>query len=567
MLFLFFSSATTLPVCILYLANGSSVPSVVLTRERKNFPTGKLIHCQSQHSKKRSQVLTGHRYSNQESRNLRLIRFVDLSMTGKRNVVSHPSKNSFHLNNNNNNNPFEGTMATNQYDDLVVPRLLLEGLALDTSILQSLLKRHRCNHGRTLYYRRMEMALKSIRRSEVLESVPYMNTTFTDRVRTYQQSQRKQQQKRQRYETKTRLKQEEQWSLERSETKRQNDKNNADGMNEDPLQLIWTDLRGLIKIWTIKSEEIISRIHHAAKMLFAEVSRGFFLPFCSVALASIARIRAMLMEIGRLCLSHLYNVQNELLTENENRKNTHIEMCLKESQFCRYMGIYMEGDEPTVTLAARIGNNNGTIPDVNETLTILGIPRPSPSSSSSKNKNNNSKKRKATNEKSLDFKKGTNEKTIQKKLQRKEDTDEMISMDMESTTFAAAEKFQDDKDMEEEEKDKQQDIKVKSGTMAQKSSYSVSDVKSPGSSDDEEEGDDKRLSSTEMKDKDNELNNANEDSDINALFRTSSNSQQEKDDTPKTTRKKRKKEKKTKKKKKKQSSSSAEDSFFDQLFS
>ena len=390
------------------------------------------------------------------------------------------------------------------------------------------------------------MALKSIRRSDVLESVPYMNATFTDRVRTYQQSQRKQQQKRQRYETKTKLKQEEQWSLEPSETKRENNKNNADGMNEDPMQLIWTDLRGLIQIWTVKSEEIISRIHHAAKMLFVEVSRGFFLPFCSVALASIARIRAMLMEIGRLCLSHLYDIQNELLTENENEKNTNTEMCLIESQFCRYMGIYMEGDEPTTTLAARVGNQNGTFPGVDETLAILGIPRPSPPSSS-KNKKNNLKKRKATNETSL---------AIHRKIQREEDTDEMIFVDMESTAFAAAEMFQDDKGMKEG-KDKQQDLRKKGGTIANR--------KNTDWSDDEEKADDKRPSSTEQKDKRNESHNDKEDRDINDLFRTSGKSQQEKEDTRKTMRKKRKKEKKTKKKKKQ--SSSSEDNFFDHLFS
>ena len=43
-----------------------------------------------------------------------------------------------------------------------------------------------------------------------------------------------------------------------------------------------------------------SRIQHASSALFIEISRGYFLPFCTVALAALARIRMVLRRIGRL---------------------------------------------------------------------------------------------------------------------------------------------------------------------------------------------------------------------------------------------------------------------------
>jgi hypothetical protein len=102
-----------------------------------------------------------------------------------------------------------------------------------------------------------------------------------------------------------------------------------------------------------------------------------------------------MMEIGQLCLSYLHNLQKELHDVTQSRSNDTKQVpgvIMTESQFCHYMGIYMEGDEPTTTLASRINTNdkNGVkFPDVDETLAMLGLPR----SSSFMSKSN---KRKAT---------------------------------------------------------------------------------------------------------------------------------------------------------------------------
>ena len=44
---------------------------------------------------------------------------------------------------------------------------------------------------------------------------------------------------------------------------------------------------------------MLSRILYAAEGLYTELSRGYFVPFCTVALAAISRIRALLMRMGR----------------------------------------------------------------------------------------------------------------------------------------------------------------------------------------------------------------------------------------------------------------------------
>jgi hypothetical protein len=44
--------------------------------------------------------------------------------------------------------------------------------------------------------------------------------------------------------------------------------------------------------------ELVSRIDHAARALFTEISRGFFLPFCTVAASALARIRFLIVQGG-----------------------------------------------------------------------------------------------------------------------------------------------------------------------------------------------------------------------------------------------------------------------------
>jgi len=92
-------------------------------------------------------------------------------------------------------------------------------------------------------------------------------------------------------------------------------------------------LQALIRVWTRTIPELLSRIQHASKALFKEVSRGFFLPFCTVALGALARIRALLMEIGVKGLTKLQELEFGLSeTETETNQQQHREPKIKTMQ-------------------------------------------------------------------------------------------------------------------------------------------------------------------------------------------------------------------------------------------
>lgn len=58
--------------------------------------------------------------------------------------------------------------------------------------------------------------------------------------------------------------------------------------------------------------ELISRMEHAGSALLIEINRGFFLPFCTVALASLARIRTLILKLGRLGLAKLKELSDSV---------------------------------------------------------------------------------------------------------------------------------------------------------------------------------------------------------------------------------------------------------------
>ena len=58
--------------------------------------------------------------------------------------------------------------------------------------------------------------------------------------------------------------------------------------------------------------ECLSRLEYAAQALFAEMVRGFFLPFCTVAVAAISRVRTLLLRLGKFALlEYLPQLQSE----------------------------------------------------------------------------------------------------------------------------------------------------------------------------------------------------------------------------------------------------------------
>ena len=99
---------------------------------------------------------------------------------------------------------------------------------------------------------------------------------------------------------------EDKWTTTASSTRRrESSQRDDDGVayrntdNDDETSLLVSQTIGLSRKLTHHLPEVLSRILYAAEGLYTELSRGYFVPFCTVALAAISRIRALLMRMGR----------------------------------------------------------------------------------------------------------------------------------------------------------------------------------------------------------------------------------------------------------------------------
>lgn len=169
-------------------------------------------------------------------------------------------------------------------------------LEVDVIVLEAVLQRHRASHGRTLYFRRMAMVARALRRYAILG--------FWERLEAYDSAatqfgnQRKRKQKRKGSTSKI----DEQWEVTSGGLTKEADSEKLE--LKERLVALQQDL-------AVHFPEILSRIEHASNPLFVEVSRGFFLPFCTVSLGALARIRVLVMQLGKSGLSKLTEVATE----------------------------------------------------------------------------------------------------------------------------------------------------------------------------------------------------------------------------------------------------------------
>jgi hypothetical protein len=142
-----------------------------------------------------------------------------------------------------------------------------EALSLDIKVLEALLRRNRCSHGRTQYYKRISMAVRALQRRFPLLQQELLN--LGERLNV------------------------------QSKSRKQECRNpNAQ------FQIVQTLFDTFIP-------EITSRIQYAASALFGEIKRGFFLPLCTVAIGALARIRILVMRMARDQLSKLQSFVSE----------------------------------------------------------------------------------------------------------------------------------------------------------------------------------------------------------------------------------------------------------------
>lgn len=169
-------------------------------------------------------------------------------------------------------------------------------LILDASILSLLLDRNRKQHFRTQYFRRLDMLIRSMKRCQLI------NIESEDSLQTIEDILLKVRNEHERVESllarykgihKRRGKVEDcTWSLEGNNSAAKKAKEDFRSPFLKNLSILYTSI-------TKDLPEILSRINHAASALYVELSRGFFVPLCTTALACISRIRTLVMNLGR----------------------------------------------------------------------------------------------------------------------------------------------------------------------------------------------------------------------------------------------------------------------------
>ena len=160
-------------------------------------------------------------------------------------------------------------------------------LSVDVTVLALLLKRGRSQHRRCIYYRRLSMVLSALRKLPSAGDISDWTARHGRLVRLLADEGGQERTK------------EDRWTLDRD----------GDGppavvsAADDELSRRVRELVAVrARLSTLVCESlprVLSRILHAAPAVLHEISRGYFLPFMTVALACAARVRTMLMRLGR----------------------------------------------------------------------------------------------------------------------------------------------------------------------------------------------------------------------------------------------------------------------------
>jgi hypothetical protein len=156
----------------------------------------------------------------------------------------------------------------------------LEALQADVFILQALLRRNRCNHGRTKYYQRLAMALSAIRRHQALDLYTHFKALKRD---VWATAQRKAAQRQRQIVF---------WEIQTSASRK-----NSNTEDDQEMQTLKQKMLA-IRATLLALPSILQRLELAAAALWVEMARGFFLPFCVTAVAAVARIQWLLRQAG-----------------------------------------------------------------------------------------------------------------------------------------------------------------------------------------------------------------------------------------------------------------------------
>ncbi len=183
----------------------------------------------------------------------------------------------------------------------------MEALSLDANLLSLVIERNRKQHCRAAYFRRLDMLIRSMKRyritdlnsdtdnnNDIRHIAPSLQELIGrvkenhDRMASLLERHKGIQKRRGRGKVEA-----EHWSLPTARDPKDKEQ------PEETLDPFLEDLKSLHLALTDQLPEILSRIMFAGAALYKELSRGYFAPLCTVALACISRIRVLTLRLGR----------------------------------------------------------------------------------------------------------------------------------------------------------------------------------------------------------------------------------------------------------------------------
>lgn len=234
---------------------------------------------------------------------------------------------------------------------------LTNGLSTEISILQSILKRNYHAHHRTKYFRHVQMSLLHLNRHSIithLEEIAYF-------IQMY----------RLKYLSKKRIGVTSSSELSHEDYELINDRktvlnvplNNKQGTSTNKQEQLCHNLQWLNHCIIHTLPEAINRIENTCDMITEEnISKGYYLSLSCVIVASFARVRHILLHLGRNTI-HEFLMYLECSTIEKNDNNVLINSIIKT--FCtlpdncigKFMAKQNHDDQNEMNKSSRIINN------------------------------------------------------------------------------------------------------------------------------------------------------------------------------------------------------------------
>ena len=202
--------------------------------------------------------------------------------------------------------------------------MMNQALYLDIHTLSLLLERNYHQHRRCKYYQRMSMVLSSLKQLPSFELVSNQMQELKRLVTLLLLDGNDGEHQDVNYmERKRRAKEEEEWTLEQSNDSKTVSQNKDTHQQQEQLQQISTNIQQLKTLTTKSLPILISRIIHATSPILHEISRGYFVPFLTVALGCLGRIHCLLLQFGREIVSILSEVVPQLRVACSKHEKSH----------------------------------------------------------------------------------------------------------------------------------------------------------------------------------------------------------------------------------------------------